>query len=75
MIEFNEGFTDGLTGFMDRDSRLTGESNRSGTYAFLLLAWPEAKAMLEAYPRKTLTDLHQWMKPFHARGYCAIFGS
>jgi hypothetical protein len=64
LIEFNEGFTRGLISFLDENALLTGESNRSETYSFLLLAWPEIKAMLEASPQKTLTDLHAWMQPF-----------
>lgn len=64
LIEFNEGFAQGLTSFLDENGQLSGESNRSETYAFLLLAWPETKAMLEATPRKTVTDLHEWMLPF-----------
>jgi hypothetical protein len=63
-IEFNEGFTRGLISFLDENAFLTGESNRSETYSFLLLAWPEIKAMLEASPQKTVTDLHEWMLPF-----------
>ena len=64
MIEFNEGVAEGLAGFMDKDQQFVGETTRSGTYAFLLLALPEIQAMLEAKPRKTVRDLHEWMLPF-----------
>ena len=49
---------------MDEHGQLVGETNRSETYIFLLLAWPEINAMLAASPQKTLTDLHTWMLPF-----------
>ena len=68
MVQFSEGFAEGLTSFLDVDSQLAGESNRSGLYGFLLLVWPEIKAMLESNPKKTLSDLHEWMKPFMRRG-------
>ena len=65
MQEFHEGFAEGLNVFIDENGRMAGETDRSGTYAFLALAWPEIKAMMESGPkRKTLTDLHQWMLPF-----------
>ena len=64
MLEFQEGFTAGLDGFLDEHGQLVGETNRSSTYIFLLLAWPEIKAMLEANPKETITDLHAWMLPF-----------
>lgn len=65
MQEFHEGLAEGLKGFIDEHSQLVGETDRSGTYAFLALAWPEIKAMQESEPkRKTVTDLHQWMLPF-----------
>ena len=64
MIEFNEGMTEGMKCFLDVDGQLVGESNRSGTYFFLLLAWPEIKTMLAAEPKMTLTDLHAWLLPF-----------
>ena len=68
MIQFSEGFTEGLKGFLDVDGQLVGESNRSDTYTFLLLVWPEIKAMLEAEPKKTLSDLHEWLLPFMRTG-------
>ena len=68
MVQFSEGFAEGLTSFLDVDSQLAGESNRSGLYGFLLVVWPEIKAMLESNPKKTLSDLHEWMKPFMRRG-------
>lgn len=71
MVAFSEGFTAGLTSFLDVDGQLAGETGRSGIYTFLLLAWPEIKAMLEAEPRRTLTDLHEWMKPFMRQGLTA----
>jgi hypothetical protein len=64
LIEFNEGFAQGLTSFLDENTLLTGETNRSETYSFLLLAWPEIKVMLEANPQKTVRHLHEWMQPF-----------
>lgn len=63
-VEFHEEFAEGLTSFLDESSQFTGESTRSGTYVFLLLAWPEIKVMIESSPNKTLTDLHEWMQPF-----------
>src|ERR1035441_208398 len=62
MSDFNEGFTEGFNSFLDVAGQLAGESGRSGIYGFLLLVWPEIKAMLESGPRKTLSDLHEWMK-------------
>ena len=67
MAEFNQGFADGFNAFMDVAGQLVGESNRSGIYGFLLFAWPEIKAMLEAEPKITLTDFHEWLKPFMRR--------
>ena len=64
LAELNAGIAEGLTSFLDKDSQLAGESSRSGIYAFLLLAWPEIKAMLESSPKKTLSDLHDWLQPF-----------
>ena len=68
MVQFQEGLAEGMNSFLDTDSQLIGESGRSGIYGFLLLVWPEIKEMLEAIPRKTMTDLHEWMKPFMRRG-------
>jgi hypothetical protein len=64
MIQFNAGRAEGMTAFLDGDGELAGESARAGIYAFLLLAWPEIRAMQESQPRKTTTDLHEWMLPF-----------
>ena len=65
MQEFHEGFAEGLNAFIDEHTQLVGETDRSGTYAFLALVWPEIKAMQESQPkRKTVTDLHEWMLPF-----------
>jgi len=58
MTELHEGFAEGFNSFIDEVSQLAGESPRTGIYGFLLLVWPEIKAMLESNPRKTLTDLH-----------------
>jgi len=66
--EFHAGIAEGLEEFIDENSQLVGETNRTGVYAFLALAWPEIKAMLESDPRKTLTDLHAWMLPFMRMG-------
>jgi hypothetical protein len=72
MIEFSEGFSEGLNGFLDVQGEMVGGSPRSGIYDFLLVAWPEIKAMLESAPEKrTLTDLHEWMKPFMRAGVTA----
>lgn len=69
MQEFHEGFAEGLNAFIDEHTQLVGETDRSGTYAFLALAWPEIKAMQESQPkRKTVTDLHQWTLPFMRMG-------
>lgn len=68
MSEFNEGFIEGLNSFIDVDGQFTGESPRTGIYGFLLLLWPEMNAMLESNPKKTLTDLHEWLQPFMRRG-------
>jgi hypothetical protein len=65
MQEFHEGFAEGLNSFIDEQSQLVGGTDRTGTYAFLALAWPEVKAMQESQPkRKTLSDLHEWLLPF-----------
>jgi len=71
MQEFNEGMAEGLTILLDKDGELAGESGRSGIYFFLLVVWPEIKAMLESNPKKTLTDLHEWMQPFMRVGVTA----
>lgn len=71
MVQFSEGFSEGLTSFLGVDGQLAGETTRSGIYGFLLLVWPEIKAMLESDPKKTLSDLHEWMKPFMRQGLTA----
>ena len=71
MAEFHQGMSEGTTSFLDERGELAGESSRSGIYAFLLLAWPEIKAMLEASPKKTLSELHEWMQPFMRVGVTA----
>ncbi len=64
MQEFDEGMAEGLTALLGENGELASESGRSGIYFFLLVVWPEIKAMLESEPKKTLTDLHEWMQPF-----------
>jgi hypothetical protein len=68
MIEFSLGFAEGMQGLLDENGGLAGESPRANIYNFLLLAWPEIKEMLESKPRKTITDLHNWMTPFMRLG-------
>jgi hypothetical protein len=68
MAEFNAGMAEGMAGLFDEKGQLAGESNRANIYNFLLLAWPEIKEMQESSPRKTLTDLYHWMKPFMRLG-------
>ena len=70
MDEFNKGNAEEFTGFLDVNGHLTGESVRAGIYGFLLLVWPEIQEMIEANPRKTLTDLHEWMQPYMRVGIC-----
>jgi hypothetical protein len=36
-----------------------------------LLAWPEIQTLLETTPKKTVSDLHEWMKPFMRVGITA----
>lgn len=62
--EFHQGIAEGMEGFIDENSQLVGETTRTGTYAFLALAWPEIKAMLESKEPKYISDLHKWMLPF-----------
>jgi len=64
MIQYNQGFAAGMTGFLDEHGQLVGESERSGVYFLLLLIWPEIQAMQSAQPRKTIPDLHAWLQPF-----------
>jgi len=71
MAEFNAGMAEGMTSFLDLEGQLTSESSRFGIYTFLLLVWPEIKAMLDANPKKTLNDLLEWMKPFMRLGITA----
>jgi hypothetical protein len=74
MQEFNAGMAEGLTALLDEDGELAGESGRSGIYVFLLVVWPEIKAMLNASPNKTLSDLHEWMQPFMRVGVITYIG-
>ena len=71
MSEFNAGMAEGMTTFLDFDGELKGARNRVGIYSFLVLMWPEIKAMLESDPKKTLTDLHEWLQPFMRRDVIA----
>lgn len=71
MAELNKGMAEGMTSFVDVNGEFAHESNRSGIYILLLLAWPEIKAMLESSPKKTLSDLHEWMQPFMRIGVTA----
>jgi len=64
MAEFSAGMGEGHLGVLDENGEMAGESNRANIYNFFLLTWPEIKEMLEAKPRKTMTDLHKWMMPF-----------
>jgi hypothetical protein len=72
LADFNRGLAAGLNGFMDEDGQLTGETPRANLYWFLLLAWPEIKPMLESEPKKTMTDLHDWMLPFMRHGITSL---
>ena len=69
MADFYKGMGEGMTGFLDENGKCVGESVRAGTYLFLLIVWPEIKAMLESNPKKTLTDLHEWLTPFMRTGF------
>ena len=69
MVDLNRGKGKGLTGFLDEDGQLAGESPRAGIYIFLMLGWPEIKAMLESNPNKTIRDLHEWLLPFMRAGF------
>ena len=71
MSDFNEGFAEGLTCFIDVDGQFAGESSRTGIYGFLLLMWPEIKVLLASNPKKTLSDLHEWLRPFMRRDVIA----
>jgi hypothetical protein len=64
LADFHAGEAEGMSSFVDFDRQLAGESSRSGIYSFLLLVWPEIKAMQESASRKNLTDLHEWLEPF-----------
>jgi hypothetical protein len=68
MADLNEGKSQGLTSFMDDEGQLRGESPRAGVYVFLAIVWPEIQEMLVAVPKRTLNDLHEWLKPFMRAG-------
>lgn len=72
MVEITKGMAEGMESFINNDGQLAGESRRAGIYTFLLLAWPEIKAMLDGSPKKTVRDLHEWMKPFMRVGVCTL---
>jgi len=68
MIDLSEGMAEGMGKFLGTNGEFMGETTRAGIYLFLLLAWPEIKAMLESEPKKTLSDLREWMLPFMRTG-------
>jgi hypothetical protein len=70
LADLSKGMEIGLNKFLDDQGKLVEEPLRENIYEFLLQAWPEIKAMLEANPRKTITDLHQWMQPFMRQDMC-----
>ena len=72
LASLNEGMAIGLKEFLDEEGQPVVESVRENVYEFLLLAWPEIEEMLESNPRKTVTDLHAWMRPFMRDGMCAL---
>jgi hypothetical protein len=74
LADFNKGLAAGLNGFLDEDGKPVGEPVRANIYWFLLIASPEIKAILESNPRKTVTDLHEWMLPFMRRDMCNRIG-
>ena len=73
--DFNRGKASGLTELLDGEGQFVGESTRANLYWFLLLAWPEIKPMLEAEPKKTVTDLHEWMLPFMREDITSLIGA
>jgi len=72
LADWNKGLSIGLKEFLDEDGQPVHESVRKNIYDFLLLAWPEIKEMLEATPKKTVTDLHEWMLPFMRHDMCNL---
>jgi hypothetical protein len=74
VTKFHAGVTKGLDGFLDENGELKGERKIKlrKTYEFLLLAWPEIEAMLNAYPQKTRNDLWDWLIPFSNAGWIEI---
>jgi len=68
LADLNAGVAVGLKEFLDEEGQPVGESVRANIYQFLMMASPEIKEMLESNPRKTVTDLHQWMLPFMRHG-------
>lgn len=67
LAEFNAGMAEGMTSFLRSDGELKAVGNRFGIYSFLVLMWPEIQAMLDANPKKTVPDLHEWLQPFIRR--------
>jgi hypothetical protein len=61
MAEFTAGVAEGMTGFMDIDCQLVGETRRANNYEFLLMAWPEIKEMQEANPPITRNGFYEWV--------------
>jgi hypothetical protein len=70
LADLIKGMEIGLNRFLNDEGNLVEEPLRENIYEFLLLAWPEIKGLLEAKPRKTITDLHQWMQPFMRQDMC-----
>ncbi len=64
MADLASGVSKGITGFLDVDARLVGESVRANNYVFLLVCWPEIKAMQQSRPPKSRTDFAKWIEPF-----------
>lgn len=64
MADLASGVSKGMTGFLDADAHLVGESVRANNYVFLLVCWPEIKAMQESRPPKSRTDFAKWVEPF-----------
>jgi hypothetical protein len=72
MAEFNGGMEEGMANFMDQAGRLVGETSRANIYIFLVLFWPEIKAMQESVPAKSRADFYEWIKPFAKVGVVSI---
>lgn len=68
MAHFNRGMAEGLESWIGENRKFAGETSRANIYWLLLLGWPEIREMLEAKPKKTITDLWTWMLPFTREG-------